>query len=115
MWLSSDEQVLLKFASGKELFKYIDEDNVPKYLGGKNGTDFTVVPEGCKPVVELCELYGITKEEAVKYMKKYEYIIQEGEQLVKNPEYYKSKKSKEEEEEENNNNNLDISDVEKSK
>jgi len=111
MWLSAEEQVLLKFASGDELFKYIDEENVPKYLGGKNGTDFTVVPEGCKPVIELCELYGITKDEAKKYMKKYEHIIQEGQLLVKNPDYYKSSKSKEEEL--NNNNNDETSDQEK--
>ena len=111
MWLSADEQAILKFVNSAELFRFIEEAHVPAYLGGANTTDFTVAPEGCRPLVEICQNYGINREEAIKFMKKYQIIIDEAKGLVSNPgprEELKIKKKQIEDQNNNNNNNKEI-------
>lgn len=83
MWLSAKEQELLHFATGDEIFEYIDRSQVPCYMGGKNGADFTVIPEGSKKYVEdLSEEYGFTREKAREYMKQFQPFIDEGKLLL---------------------------------
>ena len=54
---------IIKFASGKDIFKYIDPENVPDYIDGGTCTrNFRVVAPGAKPIYDLCMLYGYTQE-----------------------------------------------------
>ena len=84
-WLSESEQQLLRFASGDELFDYIDKSDVRKYLFGETDDQFVDLPEKCRPLEELANNYGINDKEVKKYLSQYQSIIEEGKQLLNFP------------------------------
>lgn len=84
MWLASHEQELLKFVNDFDgLCESIDKEQIPMYLGGGNQSDLTKRPDGCRRCQSICDLYGFTQEECVKYMKLFQPFIDEGERLVR--------------------------------
>lgn len=70
-------QKLVKFAQGEEIKEYVDEANLPKFLGGTCSQSFTEAPELCPSVYDVGPKYGFTPQEISKYMKLYDEVLQE--------------------------------------
>lgn len=80
MWLG-DLQHLVKFSSGDQIRDYIDEENLPRYLGGKCTKNFAQAPKTAPGVDEVAPSYGFTHAEVKKYMKVFDPSLQEAKKL----------------------------------
>ncbi|CAG2106834.1 unnamed protein product [Medioppia subpectinata] len=75
---------MLHTVSGRQLYDYIDPDNVPRYLGGNNTTDFTEPPVECKyRTEELAHEYGLDPHVVRKAVQKFEPHMIDAKRLVK--------------------------------
>lgn len=79
-WLG-EYQKLVFFANGQEILNYVDTDQLPKYMGGTCDKSFTEAPEGCPSVYDVAPNYGFTEDEIKKYMKSYEDLLEEANQM----------------------------------
>ena len=62
-------RVLVKFVSGREIQKFVPEENLPDYMGGTCKLSYRTVPEGARPVYELAfEKYGMSQKECDRIM-----------------------------------------------
>ena len=66
-WVAEEVKQLIKFASGAQIFDYIDPDNVPQYIpGGKNPKPINRVPEGVKSP-EFLPHFNFTAQQIQKF------------------------------------------------
>jgi len=79
---------VLRFASGDEIFKFIDRENVPDYLGGACKRNYRQVPLGSRPVEELVEDVGLSQEDIDRLMPNFESILKNAEHQLAVNEYY---------------------------
>ncbi|RWS15623.1 Motile sperm domain-containing protein 2-like protein [Dinothrombium tinctorium] len=68
---------LIKFASGEEIFEYIDKENLPDFLGGTCKRNYMAVPRGSKSIYDVCEQFGYQKEIINKYMPRFKALLDE--------------------------------------
>lgn len=52
-----------------QLLEYVDEDNIPDFLGGKAIKNYYAVPEGARPAITFAADYGLTEEQIIKMIK----------------------------------------------
>lgn len=76
-FLSKEWFNVLKFANGKEILNYIDEENLPDYLGGKCRRNYRSVPRGAQPIENLVEKYGYSHADVTRIMPVYKDALDE--------------------------------------
>lgn len=85
--LPAEATGIIKFASGSEIFKYIDEENAPDYItGGTCLRNYRAVAPGAKPIYDLCMQYGYTQETYDRLYPAFQRDLEDAEaQLSKRP------------------------------
>lgn len=80
IWLG-DYKKMIMFANGEEIKKFVDVDNLPKYLGGTCTKSFTKPPDCSPSVYQVADQFGLTPHQVAKYMKLYEDLLNESYKL----------------------------------
>ena len=81
-WIQPNHHHLILFANGDEIKNFVDEDNLPKYLGGSCCKSFTEPPEECKSSFrDMGPKYGFSEDELDKLFKLFENQLKEAETL----------------------------------
>lgn len=61
-WVPHEHRQLIKFSDSRTVFEYIDQDQLPDFMGGTVGeAHYKLVPEGCTHFSEAAKLWGIEK------------------------------------------------------
>ncbi|RWS03407.1 Motile sperm domain-containing protein 2-like protein [Dinothrombium tinctorium] len=68
-FLPSNALSKVRFFDKKQLFEFVDEENLPDFLGGKCKKPYRRVPRGAKDIYTLAALEGLSREETDKLLK----------------------------------------------
>ena len=79
-WLG-ELDALVHFANGEEIKDWVDEEMLPRYIGGTCDKNFTAAPEGVPTVHDAAPEYGLTPQEVTKYLAHYQDLLDEAEKL----------------------------------
>jgi len=79
---------LIKFASGKEIFDYIDPENVPDYIeGGRCRRNFRAVAPGSRPILDVMTHYGYSRDVYDRVYPMFQKDLEEAARALQEKEY----------------------------
>jgi len=72
-WLPEDDRKFFHLTNKKNLNDYVSEEELPKFLGGKNTLSYQTVPKNVLTANELVAKIGLKKKDAekLKYLDSY--------------------------------------------
>lgn len=83
-WLPAEHRKKIRFASKKQIHDYIDDDNLPFYLGGKCPINYHQVPEECNCSAEdVAQTEGFTDKDVERLRKIFDPLLEEADEDMK--------------------------------
>lgn len=70
-WLSDDHKDLIKFSDSQSIYEYIEEKNLPDFMGGSCQRDYRAVPKNSITITQAAKRWNLDEEELLKIRKKY--------------------------------------------
>lgn len=71
-WLSEDHRDLVKFSDAQTIYEYIEEKNLPDFMGGTCKRDYRAVPSNAQTLVQAAKRWDLNEEEVFRIRKKFE-------------------------------------------
>lgn len=78
---------LLRFASGDEVYRFIDRDHLPDYLGGTCKKNFRAFPPDSKTISEVVEDYGYSQDDINRILPEFRDALDESEKALRTNSY----------------------------
>lgn len=70
-WLSDDHRDLVKFSDAQTIYEYIEEQNLPDFMGGTCKRNYRVVPENCISLHDAVKKFELDEKEVEKIKSKF--------------------------------------------
>lgn len=61
--LSQDNLKYIRIGYGDDIYKYVDKEELPDFLGGPCDGSYRIPPEGCPSAAEMAEKMGLSEKE----------------------------------------------------
>lgn len=74
-WIPEEQRKLIKFANKKEVFDFIDKENLPDFMGGICQKDYRIAPKGCPTAEEVAKERGFSDKVMEKIRETYEPLL----------------------------------------
>ena len=82
-WLPPEQRDKIKFASKDQIYDYVDQDNLPYYLGGGCKTNYRMVPKDCLTAEEILSKDGFSEKDMQRIIKVFKPLLEEAEEEIR--------------------------------
>lgn len=77
-WIADEQAQLIKFSNSQTIFEYIEQQNLPDFMGGTCKRSYRSPPENCTTLVQAVKLWGVESQLARKIICRFIEYLPEG-------------------------------------